>query len=426
MSSELHPLRGGVSSEDSPTCPEALLISALLETGQFTPADHHVVDADIDAWKKLWDFCIEYQERAGSAPPPVLVKARFAEFDSIPGINPAWAATKVREAAAARDLRTRSKAMLSALGEDDLAGAFGAMENLQRPRGHRKDPANIFDHHMLEDVFEVSKIEVPYRTLALATKGGFGPGELIYLAARLGQGKSWELSGYAAKAAQCAAKVGYASLEMPAATVTRRILMRLVNARKDPMLSAMLDSTDLGARKEAMDTIAGRTPGSIEVLDPSHGRINTTAAIREMAQEYDLVAVDHAGLLMTDDGRRAIDDWRAMAVISNILREITLSTGTPIIAAAQVNREGERTGGHHPPKVSQLSQSDALGQDADIVITMNRLSERVMVHSAAKVREGPNLKWYTRFDPAKNLFHEITKDEAMDIALVDEDHADAC
>ena len=426
MSSELHPLRTGSQADDSPTSPEALLISALLEGGQFTPETYFVVEEDIEAWKKLYDFCAEYQQRAGSAPPLSLVAARFPEFDPMTGINASWAASKVRESSAARQLRIRSKQMLTALSDGDLDGAFSAMENLRRPRGHRKDPANIFDHHLLEERFDVSKIEVPYRTLTMATHGGIGPAELWYIAARLGQGKSWELAGYAAKAAQCGVSVGIASLEMPAPAVSLRVLKRLVNARTDKKTTAMLDSPDVTLRKKAMDAIAERTPGKIEVLDPSHGRINSVGAILEMASEYDLVVIDHVGLLMTSDGRRAIDDWRAMALISNVLREITLATSTPIVGAAQVNRDGERTGGHHPPKVSQLSQSDALGQDADVVITMNRLSERVMVHSAAKVREGPNLKWYTRFDPAKNLFHEISKDEAMDVALVDQDHADAC
>lgn len=421
MSSELHPLRVGFTAEDSVTSPEALLISALLESGQFTPEQVYVVDEDIEAWKKLWVFCCEYQLKAGCAPPQALVMARFPEFDLTPSISLPWAASKVREAAAARALRSQSREMLAALAADDLDGAFSAIETLKRPRGHRKDPANIFDHSVLEETFEVSKIEVPYRTLMVATHGGIGPAELWYLAARLGQGKSWELGGYAGKAATCGVNVGYVSLEMPCAPVTRRILMRMINTRKERELTAMLCSDDRGKVKEATDIIALRTPGKVDVVDPSHGRVNTTASIMEMATEYDLVVVDHVGLLMTSDGRRAIDDWRAQALISNVLREITLATGTPILAAAQVNREGERTGGHHPPKVSQLSQSDSLGQDADVVVTMNRLSERVMVHSAAKVREGPNLKWYTRFDPAKNLFHEISKDEAVDMAITDED-----
>ena len=421
----LHPLRPGVNPEQNSTCPEALLISALLEAGTFLPAAYHVSDDDIDAWKSLWLFCCEYQVRASKAPPLNLVKTRFAEFDPIPNVDVGWAASKVLEASAARSLKVKSKAMLTALADDDLAGAFAALENLKRPRGHRKDPADIFDHSMMADSFEVSKIPVPYATLTRATKGGIGPGELWYVAARLATGKSWELAGYAACAAKANYSVGYVSLEMPAKAVVRRILMRLVNTKADPELFTMLSSPEQEQRKLAMDIIASNTPGKVQVLDPSHGRINTTTAIAEMCQEYDLVVVDHVGLMMTSDNRRAIDDWRAMAVISNVLRETTLATGTPIIAAAQINREAERSSSNAPPKVSQLSQSDALGQDADVVIPIRRFSERTMVHETGKVREGPNLRWYSRFDPDKNRFEEITKDRAQEIAMLDEDRKSA-
>jgi replicative DNA helicase len=277
----------------------------------------------------------------------------------------------------------------------------------------------VFDHASVAEAFEVSKIEVPYPTLARCTNGGIGPGELWYLAARLGQGKTWELLGYAAKAAKAGYSVGIASLEMPHKQVIMRSLKRL--AGRDASLVRALNDDDVNEVKKAMDTIQATTPGRIDVFDPGHGRINTTSSIAEMCHDYDLVLVDHAGLLMTSDGRRAIDDWRAMAVISNVLREITLATGTPILAAAQINREGEKSHSSAPPKASNLSQSDALGQDADVVITMKRLSDRVMVHSAEKVRNGPNLRWYSRFEPDKARFEEISRDEASELGVLDED-----
>ena len=416
----LHAMPGKVD-EQSSTSPEALLISAMLELGEFIPAKYHVKDEDVEAWKKLWLFCIDYQLKASMAPPVSLIKARFADFELTPDVSADWAASKVLEAASSRALRTQSKEMLIALSQDDLDGAFNALEGLKRPRGHRKPAADVFDHALIADTVSVSRIPVPYRTLTVATKGGIGPGELWYLAARLGQGKSWELMGYAAAAAMAGYHVGVASLEMPAHLVGRRALLRMVR-KTDSYLTEDLMCDEESKRKQAMDVIAGRCEGSIEIVDPSHGRINTTTAIAEMCHDkYDLVVIDHAGLLMTADNRRAIDDWRAMAVISNVLREITLETSTPILAAAQINREAERGNRDAPPKVSQLSQSDALGQDADVVITMKRLSERSMVHEAAKVRNGPSLRWYTKFDPAKNLFEEISKEDAQELAGTDED-----
>lgn len=420
----LHSVAGKVDEESS-TSPEALLISSMLEIGSFDPARYHVADDDIEAWKKLWLFACNYQTISGVAPPMSIIRAKFREFELTSGVSPEWAANKVLEASASRQLRIRSKAMLYALSEDDIDAAFTAIEGVQRPRAHRKAPSSVFDHAMLADKFQVSRIEVPYPTLERATQGGIGPGELWYLAARLGQGKSWELMGYAAKAALCGYKVGIASLEMPASKVIRRALLRMVG-NKDTYLSEMIDSPDQVQRKKAMDIIAGRTTGTIEVLDPSHGRINTTTSINEMCSEgYDLVVIDHAGLLMTSDGRRAIDDWRAMAAISNVLREITLATGTSILAAAQINREGEHGNKDAPPKVSQLSQSDALGQDADVVITMRRQSDRIMVNEAGKVREGPSLRWWTHFDPAKNQWGEVSAAQAEEIKANDQDRLDA-
>ena len=415
----LHPLRTGQTDVNPLNSPEALLISAMLELGQFNPASYHVTDEDIDAWKKLWLFGVEYQQRAGEAPPLSLIRKQFPDFDLTTDISPKWAASKVQEAASARLLRHRSKAMLIALADEDIEGAFTALEGLQRPHSHRKQPDNIFDHEVLTDAFSIIKMDVPYPTLMRATRGGIAPGELWYLAARLGQGKTWEILGYAAHAAKCGYKVAVLSLEMPSQQVAKRALLRL--AGRDTPLAALLESDNLAERMVAVDTIQARTLGSIKIIDPSHGVVNTTNCVKELCQEYDLVVVDHAGLLMTSDGRRAIDDWRAMAMISNILREITLATGTPILAAAQINREGEGRNSTAPPKVSNLSQSDALGQDADVVITMKRLSERVMIHSAEKVRNGPNLRWYTRFDPEKNRFEEITQEAALELGAMDDD-----
>jgi replicative DNA helicase len=236
---------------------------------------------------------------------------------------------------------------------------------------------------------------------------------------RLGQGKTWMLCDITARAAKCGYNVGIASLEMRDKVWGQRVALRL--AGRDAAVTRALRSQVLGEQKEALDHLQKVTPGKVEIFDPSHGQVNTTSFVSEMCRDYDLVIVDHAGLLMTSDGRRAIDDWRAMAVISNTLREITLATTTSVVAAAQINREGERSGSQSPPKTSQLSQSDALGQDGDVVVTGKRLSNRVSVFDAAKVRNGPNLRWWVEFDIARNRIEEITHDRATELGVLDED-----
>ena len=415
------PLRGarfGEGNDDE--SPEALLISAFLEEGSFEPDRHHIRSSDIEAWRKLWDFCMDYQDKAGVAPPMSLVAGRHPEFTLIPDVSTAYAADQVRQASDSRAMRLQGAAMVAALKEEDLAGAYAAIEKIERPRGFAKPPVDIFDHATMGEQFATGMIEVPYPSLQHATRGGIGMGELWYLAARLGQGKTWELAGYAARAASTGVKVGIASLEMPAADVALRVLKRLCG-RTDTSVVEALDSQDPIARKQAQDYLLERTPGAIGVYDPSHGRINTLGHIHQMCLEYDLVVLDHVGLMQSDEGRRAVDDWRVMALISNTIREITLSSGTPVLAAAQINREGENLSSARPPKASNLAQSDALGQDADVVVTFKRLSQRTMVQSAEKVRNGPGGRWYTRFEPKKGRFEEIDFETALDLQAVDGD-----
>jgi replicative DNA helicase len=113
-----------------------------------------------------------------------------------------------------------------------------------------------------------------------------------------------------------------------------------------------------------------------------------------------------------------------MAAISNVLKEIATTNSLPIISAAQINREGD-TGGSKPPKVKNLSQSDALGQDADVVVTMKRLSKTVMIYSLEKNRHGESdVLWYSRYLPNDGRFEEIKFERARDMVEADEDKKD--
>lgn len=420
------PLRRRTGDEAATTdSPEALLISAYLLAGKFTPHRHGVQDEDIIAWKHVWNFCMDYQEKEGSAPPLSLIARRFPDFEVVPDMKPVWASQQVIAAANSRDMRGGIHAALKSINEDDLPTAYASLEKVRRPRGFRKEPTSIFDHQAISDRFAMTRVEVPYATLMSASQGGIAPAELWYEGARFGQGKSWEMCGYAGAAAKGGSSVAICSYEMPASQVAFRTLRRL--AGRDRVLQTMLSSDVEADRKEAADKIAGLTPGEIKVFDPSHGRINTTAAVHDLCEEYDLVILDHVGLMQDAQGRRALDDWRVMGVISNTLREITLETQGRILGIAQINREGGKTAAWSPPKADHLAQSDSLGQDADVVITIKRpgyeAGGRVMIHTTAKMRDAPQVKWYSHFEPSKGIFHEITQEEARELDIIDEANA---
>jgi replicative DNA helicase len=172
--------------------------------------------------------------------------------------------------------------------------------------------------------------------------------------------------------------------------------------------------------KRLVDRISEEVSGELFVIDTSLGRVSP-ATIQAQSDQADLVIVDYAGLLSTPMGNRAVDDWRSMASISNMLKEVSVATSVPIISAAQINRDGDGAG-WKPPRVKNLAQSDALGQDADVVITHKRYSKSTAVASIEKNRHGASGDYFwTRFQPDEGRFEEITREQADDIKDLEED-----
>jgi len=116
-----------------------------------------------------------------------------------------------------------------------------------------------------------------------------------------------------------------------------------------------------------------------------------------------------------------VGDWQAIAALSAELKGIAMRYGIPIIAAAQINRTAI---GEDLPGAEHLAGADAIGQDADAVITMKQVSKHVIKMRLAKYRHGSDGQiWFNEFRPGSGRFVEIDGDTASEIMA--EDRADA-
>jgi replicative DNA helicase len=249
------------------------------------------------------------------------------------------------------------------------------------------------------------------------------PGDLWYLAARPGQGKSWSLASFTEQALIEGKKVLLFSLEMPEKSVRTRvdtILAKALGVKDVRHRDLKGRSYDAIQYRKLREEIKERVYGELFIVDTSRGAISPSH-VASMSKGMDVVLIDYVGLMASPLGGRAVDDWRTMASISNILKEVAVQNDLPILAAAQINREGDSEG-FRPPKLKNLAQSDALGQDADIAITMKRRSNSVAIYSLEKNRDGEGgALWHTKYLPNEGDLSEIGSDKAKDMMIRDED-----
>lgn len=405
---------------------EALMISALLKNQdvhaaeQFGISDHH-----FRGFSNEYQWLQSYHSTYGSAPSQDAFFHQFGDFPFRDHSDVRFAADEMH-----RDYsQSRFSEMVIEASQLNAAGDVrGAYEALQ---GHHYTPSSSVPSDLITkadffDEFDSPPrgIKVPWPTVQEAT-AGIGPGQLWIVAARLNQGKSALLCAMAVEAVLAGKKVIYYSMEMTEAELRGRVHVMLAAKLGEEWLKA-LDikhrRVDVRKYRNFVKSLKDRVDGIIHVHDPRSGNV-MPSTIASRADQYDLAVVDYTTLMYSDKGEAASSDWRTLAQITNRMKQVALATGTPILAAAQVNREGDH--GENPPKVGTLAQGDSIGQDADIVITSRLKSGgAAAVASLEKNRHGQaQLKWWMRFSVDDGVFDEVHEERAEALVLEAEERA---
>lgn len=223
--------------------------------------------------------------------------------------------------------------------------------------------------------------------------GGFRPGAMYVVGARPGAGKTIVGLQAALEMTKHGA-VLFATLEMGRAEMHKRVfaqqalipLERLVNSDLTSEEWAKLDALNHGSWSRLyIEDSSAQTAESIRM------RARTIARQQPLA----CVVVDYLQLMEGTAGR-GVKRQELVAQWSRKLKLMAKSLNVPVIALSQLNRESDRG---EPPKLSDLRESGAIEQDADVVMLMQRddkLGELKML--VAKNRHGPrmnlSLNWW--------------------------------
>lgn len=393
---------------------EALLIAALVNCGDTSLGSLYGVSTEmLVGYQAEYRWLLSYTATYNAAPGWDAVRAKFPNFPVTDHFDAAFAADEVRYAASHRSMRSSVRLAASCISEGDYEEAAMALASFIPPSISRPRVNALGEMSFLEDYHEKPEvIAVPWKTLQNLT-GGIRTGDLWYIAARLSQGKTWTVVELLSHALMAGHRVNLFSLEMPKAQIMTRVHTALGHALGESVdHKAMRDKAyDVIAYRKLVNRIRDEVPGELFVYDGTDGRVSP-ATVAAHAGNADMSVVDYAGLMASPLGKRAVEDWRVMASISNELKEVAISKNTRVVALSQINREGESLS-KYPPKTKNLAQSDALGQDGDVVLTHKRYSRTSQIFSLEKNRSGVDGRYfYTRFLPNEGKFNEISKEVA--------------
>ncbi len=258
----------------------------------------------------------------------------------------------------------------------------------------------------------VTGVATGFKDLDYQTSG-FQPSDLILIAARPSMGKT----AFVLNIAQYMAfrndvTVAIFSLEMSKEQLVNRLLSMESGVDAQKLRNGNLTDNDWERLVEGAEGVAR----SNLIIDDTPGI--TLAELRSKCRKYKLehglgmVMIDYLQL-MTGGGRSSESRQQEISDISRGLKSLARELNVPVVALSQLSRAVEQRPDHRPI-LSDLRDSGAIEQDADMVMflyrdnyynkdsEMKNLAEVIV----AKQRNGPigtiNLLWMPEYTAFKN------------------------
>jgi len=199
---------------------------------------------------------------------------------------------------------------------------------------------------------------------------GFGRGDLVIIAARPAMGKTALVLNMALKAIERDEGVAFFSLEMPA----EQLMLRMLSAKTSIPLQALrvgdLKDDQWSQFSAAVDDISQK---KLFVDDGGYATIHHVRSklrkLKSQHPEITVAIIDYLQLMSGEGGREGRQ--QEISEISRGLKQLARELDMPIVALSQLNRSLESRDNKRP-MLSDLRESGAIEQDADIILFVYR------------------------------------------------------
>jgi replicative DNA helicase len=283
-------------------------------------------------------------------------------------------------------------------GEELAAELYPLIEQMQQQKG------------------VVSGVQTGIPELDRMTRG-FQRGDLVLVGARPSTGKTAMAEQFAMHAAERGQPVAFFSLEMGRVPLGLRAVTAAAQVDGFRLMSGYLSNVEMTRVGEGLSRLANAriwwddTPS----VSPLHVR-SKLRRLRAKAGNVALVIIDYLQLMQPlPDDRRQTPTYQ-VAGISRALKLLAREFDAPFVVLSQLNRGSERSA-EKRPTLSDLRDSGALEQDADVVLLLHRpeMYERdrpelvgVAELIIGKQRNGPTGVLHLHFEKAQTKFRSAS------------------
>ncbi|WP_310992656.1 replicative DNA helicase [Aequorivita marina] len=197
---------------------------------------------------------------------------------------------------------------------------------------------------------------------------GWQPSDLIIIAARPGMGKTaLTLSMARNMAVEHNIPVAFFSLEMSSVQLITRLISSETLLSSEKLRTGNLEKHEW---EQLNVKVKGLEKAPLFIDDtPSLSIFDLRAKARRLSSQHDikLIIVDYLQLMTAGGSQKGGNREQEISTISRNLKALAKELNIPVIALSQLSRAVETRGGSKRPLLSDLRESGAIEQDADIV-----------------------------------------------------------
>ncbi|MBB4119876.1 replicative DNA helicase [Mesonia hippocampi] len=201
-----------------------------------------------------------------------------------------------------------------------------------------------------------------------ALTSGWQPSDLIIVAARPGMGKTaLTLSMARNIAVGQNIPVAFFSLEMSSVQLITRLISSETGLSSEKLRTGKLETHEW---EQLNVKVKGLEKAPLFIDDtPSLSIFDLRAKARRLASQHGIrmIVIDYLQLMTAGSTTKAGNREQEISTISRNLKALAKELDVPVIALSQLSRAVETRGGSKRPLLSDLRESGAIEQDADIV-----------------------------------------------------------